>query len=83
MLCYECSKTGRSRFEDSTMIDFYSAAAQSFQEELDRIEKDGRKDSTDWYLAKGLLQLTQGLQRARDEEQDLRKSFARSWVPRN
>ena len=41
------------------MIDFYSAAAQSFQEDLDRIERDGRKDSSDWYLAKGLLQLTQ------------------------
>jgi hypothetical protein len=48
------------------MIDFYSAAAQSFQEDLDRIERDGRKDSSDWYLAKGLLQLTRGLQQARD-----------------
>ena len=65
------------------MIDFYSAAAQSFQEDLDRIERDGRKDSSDWYLAKGLLQLTQGLQHARDEDQDLRKSFARSWAPQN
>ncbi len=82
MLSYECSKAGRSR-EAVGLCDFYSAAAQSFQEDLDRIERDGRKDSSDWYLAKGLLQLTQGLQQARDEEQDLRKSFARSWAPRN
>jgi hypothetical protein len=65
------------------MIDFYLTAAQSFQKDLDRIEKDGRKDSSDWYLAKGLLHLTQVLQQARDEEQDLRKSFARSWTPQN
>lgn len=65
------------------MIDFYSAAAQSLQQDLDRIEKDGRKDSPDWRLAKGLLQLTPGLQQARDAERDLRKSFARCWAPRN
>jgi hypothetical protein len=62
------------------MIDFYSAASRSFQEDLDRIEKDGRKDSPDWHLANGLLQLTKGLQQAREEE-DLRKSFARTWTP--
>lgn len=60
------------------MLDFYSAAARSFQEDLDRIEKDGRKDSPDWHLANGLLQLTQGLQQAREEEEDLRRCFARS-----
>jgi hypothetical protein len=65
------------------MIDLYLAAAQSFQQELEGIEKDGRKNSSDWLLAKGLLELTEGLQQARDEEQDLRKSFARSSAPRN
>ena len=35
------------------MIDFNSAAAQSFQEDLDRIEEDGGKDSSDWYLDQG------------------------------
>jgi len=64
------------------MTDFYSAAARSFQEDLDRIEKDGRKDSSDWHLAKGLLQLTQGLQQDREEEEDLRKCFARSSTRR-
>ena len=64
------------------MLDFYSAAARSFQEDLDRIEKDGRKDSPDWHLANGLLQLTQGLQQAREEEEDLRKCFARSSTRR-
>ena len=60
------------------LIDFYSAAARSRQEDLDRIEKDGRRDSPDWHLAKGLLQLTQGLQQAREQEEDLRRCIARS-----
>jgi hypothetical protein len=60
----------------------YSAAARSFQEDLDRIEKDGRTDSPDWHLAQGLLPLTQGLQQAREEEEDLRKCFARSSTRR-
>ena len=60
------------------MVDFYSAAARSFQQNLDRIEEDGGKDSPDWWLVRGLLQLTQGLQEAREEEEDLRKCFARS-----
>lgn len=64
------------------MLDFYSAAARSFHEDLDRIEKDGRKDSPDWHLANGLLQLTQGLQQAREEAEDLRKCFARSSTRR-
>jgi hypothetical protein len=58
------------------MIDFYSVSARSFEEDLDRIEKDGRKDLPDWHLAKGLLQKTKGLQQAREEEEDLRKCFA-------
>ncbi len=65
------------------MADFYSAAVRSFQEELDRIENDGRKSSPDWHLANGLLRLTQGLQQAREEEEELRRSFARSWRPQN
>ncbi len=60
------------------MVDFYSAAARSFQQNLDRIETGGGKDSPDWWLVRGLLQLTQGLQEAREEEEDLRKCFARS-----
>ena len=63
------------------MIDFYSAALQSFQENLDRIEKQGRRDSPEWHLANGLLHLTRGLQQAREEEEELRRSFARSWRP--
>ncbi len=65
------------------MIDFYWAAMRSFQENLDRIEKQGRKDSPDWHLANGLLRLAQGLQQARGEEEELRRSFARSWRPQN
>ncbi len=63
-------------------MDFYSAAARSFEEDLNRIEKDGRKDSPDWHLANGLLQLAQGLQHDHEAEEDRRKSFARSWSPR-
>ena len=39
------------------MIDYCSGATRSFQDALARIEKDGRKDSPDWLLARGLLQL--------------------------
>ena len=60
------------------MVDFYSAAARSFQESLDRIEKDGRMDSPDWYLANGLLRLAQGLQHDHEAEEDRGKSFART-----
>lgn len=64
------------------MYDYYSVAARSFQENLDRIEKDGRKESPDWYLANGLLRLVQGLQQDREAEADRRKLFARSWPAR-
>ncbi len=65
------------------MIDFYSAAVRSFRENLDRIENEGRRGSPDWHLANGLLRLTKGLQQAREEEEELRRSFARSWRPQN
>ncbi len=61
------------------MTDYYSVAVRSFQENLDRIEKDGRKDSTDWHLANGLLRLAQGLQQSFKDEEDRRRGFARSW----
>ena len=65
------------------MTNFFSAAVRSFQENLERIETEGRKDSPDWHLASGLLQLAQGLQQAREEEEELRRSVARSWGPQN
>lgn len=65
----------------TSMIDYYSVAAHSFQERLDRIEKDGQKDSPDWHLANGLLRLAQGLQQDYEERQELNKGFARSWDP--
>ncbi len=65
------------------MTNFFSAAVRSFQENLDRIETEGRKDSPDWHLASGLLQLAQGLHQAREEEEELRRSFARSWGPQS
>lgn len=76
------SGRGITRVGNTHRIDFYSAAALAFQEDLHRIEQDGQQDSSDWHLAKGLLRLTQGLQQAREEEEDLRKSFARSSAQR-
>lgn len=64
------------------MLDFYSAAARSLQEDVDRTEKAGRKDSPDWHPANGLLQLTEALRQAREEEEDLRQGFARSSTRR-
>jgi hypothetical protein len=49
---------------------------------LDRIEKDGRKDSPDWCLANGLLSLAQGLQQDRNDEVDRQRLFARTWPAR-
>lgn len=60
------------------MLDFYAEAARSFQDGLDRIEKNGRKDSPDWYLVNGLLRLAQGLQHNHEAEEDQRRSFART-----
>ncbi len=65
------------------MTNFFSAAVRSFWENLDRIETEGRRDSPDWHLANGLLQLAQGLEQVREEEEELRRSFARSWVPQS
>ena len=63
------------------VIDFYSMAAHSFQENLNWIEKEGRKDSPDWRLANGLLRLAEGLQQDYTEREERLKSFARSWRP--
>ena len=60
------------------MMDFYTVAADSFQAHLDWIEKQGRKDSPDWHLANGLVCLAQGLQQDHVDEEERRKSFARS-----
>lgn len=60
------------------MVDFYAVAADSFQSHLDWIEKQGRKDSPDWHLVSGLLCLAQGLHQDQADEEDRRKSFARS-----
>jgi hypothetical protein len=64
------------------MIDFYAEATDSFEQHLRWIEAQGRKDSPDWHLTNGLLQLAQGLRHDHGEEEDRRKSFARSWNPR-
>lgn len=63
------------------MINLYEASTQSFQENLDRLEKAGRKDSPEWHLAKGLLRLAQGLMHDREEQDERLKGFARSAIP--
>ena len=60
------------------MVDFYAVAADSFQAHLDWIEKQGRKDSPDWHLVSGLLCLAQGLHQDHADEEERRRSFARS-----
>jgi hypothetical protein len=62
-------------------MNFYAVAIQSFQENLNWIEKQGRKDSPDWHLANGLLRLTQALKQYHDDQEELSKSFARSEPP--
>ena len=62
-------------------MNFYAMAIHSFQETLDRIERQEQKDTLEWHLANGLLRLTQGLDQAREEEEDRRKSYARTWTP--
>jgi hypothetical protein len=68
---------------ENIMSDFYESATQSFQESLERVEKEGRKDSPEWYLAAGLLRLAQGLKEDQDAKEELQKGFARSWTPHN
>ena len=63
------------------MSDFYTEAADSFEQNLHWIEEQGRKDSADWHLVNGLLRLAQGLQHDYEAEEDRRRSFARSWCP--
>jgi hypothetical protein len=64
-------------------VDFYAVATDSFQARLNWIENQGQKDSPDWHLTNGLLRLAQGLRQDHADEEDRRKSFARSWQPRN
>lgn len=63
------------------MSHLYEAAAQSFQENLNRIESDGRKDAPEWHLANGLLRLAQGLKEEHEAREERLKGFARSWTP--
>ena len=60
------------------MTNSYAAATLSFREMLSRLESEGRKDSQDWYLANGLLQLAQGLQQVHEEDEDRMKGYVRS-----
>lgn len=62
-------------------MNFYAAAVHSFQESLNRMERQGRKDSPDWHLANGFLRLAQGLQQDHDAQEERMKSFARSILP--
>jgi hypothetical protein len=63
------------------MMDFYAVAIHSFQENLDGIERQGRKGSPDWHLANGLLRLVQGLREDHETQEERLKSFARSVRP--
>jgi hypothetical protein len=62
-------------------MNFYAAAVHSFQESLNWMERQGRKDSPEWHLANGLLRLAQGLKQDHDAQEDRMKSFARSILP--
>ena len=64
--------------EENKHMDFYTVATHSFEENLDSLENQGRKNSPDWCLANGLLRLVQGLQQDHEAEEERRKSFARS-----
>ena len=55
------------------MSDFYTEAADSFEQNLHWIEEQGRKDSADWHLVNGLLRLAQGLQHDYEAEEDRRR----------
>ncbi len=62
-------------------MNFYAVAIHSFQENLNWIERQGRKDSPDWHLANGFLRLAQALQQDRDDQEERLKCFARSSPP--
>lgn len=64
------------------MVDFYAEATDSFEQHLHWIEEQGRRESPDWQLVRGLLRLAQGLRHDHDEEEDRRKCFARTSPPR-
>ena len=59
-------------------MDFYGVAIHSFRENLDWIERQGRKDSPDWHLANGFLRLAQALKQDHDDQEERLKSFART-----
>jgi len=73
----------RAAHREVHMVDFYAVATDSFQAYPDWIEKQGRKDSPDWHLVNGLLRLAQGLQQDHADEEERRKSFARSVRQQN
>ncbi len=60
------------------MTDFYAEAVRSFEEYLRWIEVEGRRDSPEWKLAIGLLQLARGLEQDHLDEAEERKGFART-----
>lgn len=62
-------------------MDYYGVAIHSFQENLDWIERQGRKDSPDWHLANGFLRLAQALKQDHDDQEERLKSFARTSPP--
>ena len=61
-------------------MNFYAVAIHSFQENLDWIERQGRKDSPDWHLANGFLRLAQALKQDHDDQEErlkcVRKDFS-------
>jgi hypothetical protein len=65
------------------IVDYYTAAIQSFQRSRDLIEKAGRKDSSEWYLANGLVRLSQAIKEDRHAEADRQRSYARTDTPHN
>jgi len=56
----------------------YAVAIHSFQENLNSLERQGRKDSPDWHLTYGLLQLAHGLKQDHDDQEERLRCFARS-----
>lgn len=57
------------------MVDYFAVATQSFQQNLNRIENEGRKDSPEWHLVNGLLRLAQGL----EQDHEAREEHLKAW----
>ena len=51
------------------------------EEDLDWIERQGRKDSRDWHLANGFLRLAQALKQDHDDQEERLKSFGKTSLP--